>query len=352
MLRFNMATSVAAATQVASSTTWTRITSLPAAYPFAFGVIFSGFKTSLSDLLVQKVVERKEHVDWRRNGAFAAFGFVYLGAVQYSIYVPLFGRIFPSAASFAAKPIRAKVRDIPGMLQMAAQVFLDQCLHHPFMYFPAFYMTKEIVMSPNPDLSRALNDYKRNMKEDLAALWKVWVPATLVNFSFMPMHMRIPFVAGVSLMWTCILSTMRGGDVAHGEDMAGGAVTGATLTYMTEGLGTLFTQPLELDRDMSHMMITASGHDKPGWVAVLSRAVAKEGGNVTHSRMVRLGQEFIIQMHVSVKPQDHRKFVNALKKNQVLKPLQIQCNTIKRRHTGTYEAPVLGVRIRCVGVDR
>jgi predicted amino acid-binding ACT domain protein len=345
-----MATSIVATT--AARTTWQRVSSTPAKYPFAFGVLFSGVKTSAADVLVQKVVERKERIDWKRNSAFAAFGFVYLGAVQYAIYVPLFGRLFPSAASFVAKSIRDKVKDVRGMFQLGGQVVLDQFVHHPFMYFPAFYMTKEAVMSSQPDLLRALNDYKRNMKEDLLALWKIWVPATLVNFSFMPMYMRIPFVAGVSLLWTCILSTMRGGDVAHGEDMAGGAVTGATLTYMTEGLGTLFTQPLELDRDMSHIMITASGHDKPGWVATLSRAVANEGGNVTHSKMVRLGQEFIIQMHVSVKPDEHRKLVNALKKNQILKPLQVQCNTIKRRHTGTYEAPVLGVRIRCVGDDR
>lgn len=336
----------------AARTAWNRVTSIPATYPFAFGVVFSGLKTSFSDLLVQKVVERKEHVDWKRNGAFAAFGFLYLGGVQYMIYVPLFGRMFSGAAAFAAKSVRDKLKDGKGLFQLGAQVIIDQCLHHPLMYFPAFYCTKELVMSSQPDLSRALKDYRTNMKEDLLALWKVWVPATIVNFSFMPMHLRIPFVAGVSLLWTCILSTMRGGDIAHGEDMAGGAVTGATLTIMKEGLGTLFTQPVELDRDMSHIMITASGHDKPGWVALLSRTVADWNGSVTHSKMVRLGKEFIIQMHVSVKPEEHRALINALKRSQSLKPLNLQCNTITRRHTGTYEAPVLGVRIRCVGCDR
>ena len=42
------------------------------------------------------------------------------------------------------------------------------------------------------------------------ALWKVWVPATIINFTFSPMWLRIPFVASTSLIWTVILSAMRG----------------------------------------------------------------------------------------------------------------------------------------------
>ena len=38
-------------------------------------------------------------------------------------------------------------------------------------------------MSDKPDLKRAMTTYVGNMKEDLAALWKVWVPSTFVNFA-------------------------------------------------------------------------------------------------------------------------------------------------------------------------
>jgi len=349
--RTTTTTTANSATQPAA-TLWNRISSIPATYPLAFGVVFSGVKTSFSDFLVQKVVEQKEKIDWKRNAAFAAFGFIYLGGVQYAIYVPIFGRMFPGAAAFAAKSIRDKLKDTKGMLQLAAQVLLDQCVHHPLMYFPAFYCTKELVLQANPDLSRALGDYRKNMKEDLLALWKVWVPGTIINFAFMPMHARIPFVAGISLLWTCILSSMRGGDIVHGEEMAGGAVTGATLTMMEEAFETIFTSPVELQRDRSHLMITASGHDKPGWVALLSRAVAEQNGNVTHSKMVRLGHDFIIQMHVAMPPEDRTKLIRALGNNKELKPLQLRCASISRRRTGTYQAPVMGLHIRCVGEDK
>ena len=48
---------------------------IPKSKPFAFGLVFSCAKTSFSDLLVQKVIEGREEIDWNRNSVFAAFGF-------------------------------------------------------------------------------------------------------------------------------------------------------------------------------------------------------------------------------------------------------------------------------------
>lgn len=335
---------------------WSRTRSVPAKYPLAFGVVLSGFKTSFSDLLVQKVVERKEKIDWRRNAAFATFGFVYLGGIQYALYVPIFGRLFPNAAKFAAKPLREKAKDLPGIFNLGLQTFLDQCVHHPLLYFPAFYVTKELVMGGKnddgkPDISRVLIDYRNNMMEDLNALWKIWVPATLFNFAFMPMHLRIPFTAGISLLWTCVLSAMRGGDVVHGGDMVGGGVTQATYQIFMEGLDTFNTTPVEMDRNLYHVSISAAGKDRPGMVAQLASHVASHGGNVTHSKMVRLGEEFIIQMHVAVSKEESNSFSNSLKSSK-LEELNIQATRLNRRKTSHKTRAVLGMKIHCVGNDR
>eukprot|EP00934_Nitzschia_sp_Nitz4_P004756 Nitzschia sp. Nitz4//scaffold39_size137210//65978//67336//NITZ4_003203-RA/size137210-processed-gene-0.90-mRNA-1//1//CDS//3329550395//4746//frame0 len=336
---------------VARPSLWSKVSSIPATYPFAFGVILSGCKTSFSDLLVQKVVERREEVDWKRNAAFAAFGFVYLGGVQYTLYVPIFGRMFPHAATFAAKPLRQKLSDAKGMFQLAAQTFLDQCVHHPLMYFPAFYMTKEIVMNTeNPDFVRVLKGYQQNMKEDLLALWKIWVPATMFNFAFMPMHFRIPFVAGVSLLWTMVLSAMRGGDIVHSDDMAGGAVTGASFSLLQEGLDAFNTTPVELDESLFHVNISAAGKDRPGIVAKLSRHIEREGGNVTHSKMSRFGDEFVFQMHVSVAPEKSKAFLKSLKRRGLTSELDIQATPLNQRCKS--KASAMGMRIHCVGADK
>lgn len=159
-----------------------KIKKIPIQYPFLFGIVISTTKTSFADLLVQKVVEQKKEIDWRRNLAFASFGFFYLGGVQYGLYVKVFSRMFPNAAKFAAKPIREKLKDAQGIKNVISQAFIDQCVHHPLLYFPVFYCTKELVTSPeHPDFKRCLMEYKNNMQEDLLALWKVWMPTTLVS---------------------------------------------------------------------------------------------------------------------------------------------------------------------------
>jgi predicted amino acid-binding ACT domain protein len=166
----------------------------------------------------------------------------------------------------------------------------------------------------------------------------------------MPMHYRIPFVAGVSLLWTCVLSAMRGGDVVHGQDMAGGAVTGSTYQILLEGLDAFNMTPVEIDHDMDHMNISAAGKQRPGLVAMLARHVADYGGNVTHSKMVRLGEEFIIQMHVAIPKEDIKNFQRSLK-DPKLKELDIQATTLTRRPTKK-DTAVIGMRIHCVGEDR
>ncbi|KAH8073697.1 hypothetical protein JL720_10765 [Aureococcus anophagefferens] len=179
------------------------------ASPMAFGVGFSCLKTSASDLIVQTFVERRETIDWKRNAAFASFGFGYLGIVQYSLYVPVFGRLFPKTEAFAAKSLREKMADLPGTLGVAAQVFLDH-----------------------------------------------------------PMWMRIPVVASTSLVWTMILSAMRGTEevedgaaafVGEEEDAAGGSgggnITGSKMLRMNDEFTVILhvVPPAELEKKLDKL---------------------------------------------------------------------------------------------------
>ncbi|CAJ1351249.1 unnamed protein product, partial [Effrenium voratum] len=91
-------------------------------HPFLFGVAVSAIKTSGSDVMAQKVVERREEVDLRRNLIFFTWGLLYLGGVQYFIYVHLFARRwFPDAMAFAAKGWRAKLADKAGQRTVVKQ---------------------------------------------------------------------------------------------------------------------------------------------------------------------------------------------------------------------------------------
>ena len=63
---------------------------------------------------------------------------------------------------------------LPQLLyQHLSQVFLDQCVHHPLLYFPTFYIVKDLVTSNNPDPVKAVQQFIKNSREDMIALWKV-----------------------------------------------------------------------------------------------------------------------------------------------------------------------------------
>lgn len=163
----------------------------------ATGVVTTVLKTSAADYFAQKVIEQRKEIDWRRHAMFCSFGFAYLGIWQYYLYNRLFAvwcaPLTKAVGHIGAAPIKT---------------LIDQGLHHPFVYFPAFYLCKGAV--EGRPVSVSLQKYWEDLWPNLKALWMVWVPAQLFNFGMVPMHLRIPFVAAVSFVWTVIISNMRG----------------------------------------------------------------------------------------------------------------------------------------------
>ena len=176
--------------------------------PFTTGFVTTGLKTTAADAFAQLVVERKEKIDWRRNAMFTTFGFMYLGGFQYWLYNVQFtkwcGAITAVSGHVGSAPIKT---------------FIDQVLHHPSMYFPCFYTLKAavegrpIISGPDSAMSRYQNEYWDCWK----ACWSIWVPAQVFNFTFVPRHLRIPFVAATSFVWTITLSVMQGAFSAEAE---------------------------------------------------------------------------------------------------------------------------------------
>ena len=203
-----------------SSSVLTQISSIPKNHPLMFGACFTCMKTAGADIFVQTYVEKKEweDVDWRRTATFAVFGFGYMGIAQYFLYVHLMARRwFPNAGAYAAKSLREKMKDRQGTRELFAQVAIDQIIHIPFIFYPAYYLTKSAIMEKPvgheddsvPGL--AFYKWKKNFFGDLKTSWTIWIPANLINFGFMPMHFRISFMACVSFGFCVVLSLTRGG---------------------------------------------------------------------------------------------------------------------------------------------
>ena len=199
-----------------SAMTIGRIASLPRRWPMAFGITVSALKTAAADVMAQTHLEGRQwgDIDKRRTFIFFSWGAVYLGGVQYFIYVHLFARVlFPSAAKFVSKPLSLRLADREGQLTVLKQVALDQFIHHPFILFPAFYCVKEGIERGKVSfdgIRSALSKYMNNILSDCLFCWKWWIPTFLVNFSVAPLYMRVPITAAVSFAFTSFLSLRRG----------------------------------------------------------------------------------------------------------------------------------------------
>jgi hypothetical protein len=192
------------------------ILSFPKDNPFTFQMIVATGKTMAADLMVQMVAEGKtlEEVDWKRNGIFVVFGFVYLGGFQWWLMVTKYRQWFPTMDKFAKMSFADKLKYPAGIIDAAKMVIFDVTIHLPLMYFPTYYAVKEFVVgdswNPMDWIKDGVTKYSKNMKEDLTAMIKLWGPSDCVQF-VLPIHIRMPFRHMVSFFWTAYVSFTRGG---------------------------------------------------------------------------------------------------------------------------------------------
>jgi len=179
--------------------------------PFKFNIIVATVKTALCDLLVQRYIEKRDTIDWKRNGVFVMFGGAYLGVFQYGLYVGLFQRLWPGMATFAAQPLSQKLRNAAGLRDLCKQIAFDNFVHYPFIYFPTFYCIKEGLQGDSgPVVAGGLAKYRANGVEDNLKMWALWIPGDAIVYA-VPLWMRLPLNHGLSFVWTCYLSFLRGG---------------------------------------------------------------------------------------------------------------------------------------------
>jgi Mpv17 / PMP22 family len=56
------------------------------------------------------------------------------------------------------------------------KTFLDQAIHHPFIYFPSFYLLKYTLVQGDPP-ETAFKRWGDELWPNCRALWTIWVPA-------------------------------------------------------------------------------------------------------------------------------------------------------------------------------
>eukprot|EP00543_Licmophora_paradoxa_P015306 CAMPEP_0202461760 /NCGR_PEP_ID=MMETSP1360-20130828/50892_1 /ASSEMBLY_ACC=CAM_ASM_000848 /TAXON_ID=515479 /ORGANISM="Licmophora paradoxa, Strain CCMP2313" /LENGTH=194 /DNA_ID=CAMNT_0049083949 /DNA_START=259 /DNA_END=843 /DNA_ORIENTATION=+ len=168
-----------------------------------------------ADLMTQVLAEGKsfDEIDWKRNGIFVVFGFAYLGGFQYWLMVNKYRQWFPTMDRFAKLSFMNKLKDTAGLLDAAKMVIFDLVVHLPMMYFPTYYVVKELVSgtswNPLEWAKDGVTKYSNNLSDDLSAMIKLWGPSDCIQF-ILPVHIRLPFRHFVSFFWTAYVSFTRG----------------------------------------------------------------------------------------------------------------------------------------------
>jgi len=178
---------------------------------FLFGVGVAGAKAASADICVQKRIEKRNQIDWRRFSIFCLFGAAFCGVWQYFLYNKIFPRIVPDIDRFLALSFRQRLRDIQGLKGVAIQCGIDNFFNNAMLYFPAFYTVKlylEGSGSLNPMIG--LRRYMESWREDMYSILVVWLPAQTFNFFFCPMWARVSFTALISFGFTAYVSFLRG----------------------------------------------------------------------------------------------------------------------------------------------
>lgn len=215
------------------STLWEELRTFPARCPRMFNVGLATFKTWLADLVVQSTSARassEQSFGWfdrRRSATFAAFGFFYVGLIEWLLYVSALSTLCPRAIVFANEDWSQKLQDKAGQEDLLKQVGYDNFLMNPFIYFPVFYVIKGCCMRPattskdrkseatSSGKLAALQQYLKNFWEDNLVSCCVWVPADLFVFSA-PIYLRMPLDHLTSFVWTMMLSYRRGAEQTGG----------------------------------------------------------------------------------------------------------------------------------------
>jgi len=173
-------------------------------HPILFASFFACIKNSVADYTIQKTQDSQKNKSFniKRTIAFSLFGLIHVGAGQYIILNKIIPRIIPLLNKKPTPPPNALLK----------AVTLDQFVHVPLIYFPLFYTFKELgesTFSNPPSRSTIMKNYKENFKNDMLISASIFMPIQLLNYKYIPTHLRVPLLSSCGFLYVMLLSYLR-----------------------------------------------------------------------------------------------------------------------------------------------
>mmetsp|Transcript_7365 Transcript_7365/g.11640 ORF Transcript_7365/g.11640 Transcript_7365/m.11640 type:complete len:291 (-) Transcript_7365:153-1025(-) len=180
--------------------TFSSIATFYKTFPILAGFLTAGTKACFADSLAQYRDVCTTKFDIRRNFAMVMYSGTVLGITCEIMY----NRIFPLIFGMASGE--------QGLARAIKMTLFDGFINAPIIWLPPAYIAQALVY--RYPKRKAIRKYVSDVKENglLTKYWSVWLPASLINFCFVPPHFRILFVASISFFWMIVLSVVANND--------------------------------------------------------------------------------------------------------------------------------------------
>jgi protein Mpv17 len=166
-------------------------------YPLlaAFGTC--SLKASMADSLAQWRDTCTTKFNLRRNIAMVLYSGTVLGISCEIMYNRLFPLMFGATKTWST---------------VVKMTLFDGFVNAPLLWLPPAYLLQALLYGTSK--RAAMQKYMTDVRYHglLTKYWSLWVPVTFLNFSLVPPHYRICFVACVSFFWMIILSVAANKD--------------------------------------------------------------------------------------------------------------------------------------------
>ncbi|XP_022692015.1 protein SYM1-like isoform X1 [Varroa jacobsoni] len=163
-------------------------------HPTATQVLTTAALMATGDVLSQKFVEKREHINVQRTGRFFFVGCVYVGPVLRTWY-PRLEQLISHSAKMRA-------------LKMAS---IDQLVFTP-VFLPGFLITLSTFQGKNID--GICETVRTDTVPILLTNWMIWPAAQVINFNFVPLQFRVQFASTIALFWNIYLAWKANQDLA------------------------------------------------------------------------------------------------------------------------------------------
>ncbi|KAL7444792.1 hypothetical protein ACHAXH_006553 [Discostella pseudostelligera] len=177
-----------------ASSIFTAFSKFYVSFPFAASFLTASILAALADAVAQYQDECITKFDAKRNLAMI----LYSGLISGICVEFMYSRIFPQIFRLSGK--------VNLLVHALKMTIVDECINAPILWLPPAYIFQAVLYrtSKREAVKKYILDVKTNGL--LTKYWSLWLPMSFINFSIIPSHFRVAFVAVVSFFWMIILS--------------------------------------------------------------------------------------------------------------------------------------------------